>query len=1482
MQIFVDKMDRYSQRMTTDSTSSLQMYSSLGTSLEIDDSVSFIGRIFSVFQSGQAEFSFAVAPTFSIVSVETDWTELARKPFAYFAGLDSEMGGRMATDSFPFVLASKDTPACRPGAVLTLTETSTRLGHMGVCTACTIGQYSTHALAAPCKKCPKGAHCPDGKAFIRLPDESDATSEWEIVDGVYRIVTCPPGYMMNRDEELPLDDACIRCEAGTYLLEQSNYSACLNCPMGAVCEGGDSVVAVQGFWREPDNSTKSTIGSSMQTRRSWGLLDFSSSPLFGVAVVSPWREGEVQEGSSNTVIKQMPQLAKMHRCPAGACAKNNVCLQNRTGYACGVCPDGYAFTKAGCELCPAPGDPALIALQSMVLSAGITCFILGYILVAWTPLLGGARKILPASIVSAILVFHGIPDDEVEPPPSQSNSNDGDDNEGTTGESGHSTKPEPTSFSSRSWNSFKKYYFRFLTITTPMNMVWGQIKKSSALLYTYMAPVLSVFTKILRFVAESGETLMDLAEKHKITQHLKIFISFVQVLGSFVGLQVEWPPVLIKFMQDVGSAFQFNIVQLPKLSCLWASVDFQQTLIFTTVGPLLMIVLLGIPLCICLLKAKYVGWTDALSEQFVGLEDQFFTNLLFMSFLIYPICSLTSLQAFDCHETLNVVRVDMRMNCPPLFSFMGIYSVVSFFVYPVGMPVGFWFLLKLMKVPEIARSKRITRAFGNLLTLFIKMTGTYDSKLLANVIGRVDQNPQELDRRIEEFYNRVAFYDTQDTVTHEGHGHETDLRLYRCLHKHFQLKHGQALDKDMTVNLIYRIVERSNALIGLETIENISPKQGKLLLEHEWPLPGMAIKSKVVMRKELVEEIFRRYGDPPREEEWVSPFGKYYPDPTNEENREFYSTRPEEEVHQETSLEDVNMNRGWVYKQGEKNPTFQKRYFALKEDTSDMSLGLQLHYFKDEDAYKDGESAPRGLMQCFGMKVEPDLGILTHGDLKLYSFAIIGDEFFSTRRIICGCETDEDRIQWTQDLAAASAHEESSKEKSERMNYLKVKAQLENLTLKLVETNVISCPVLTWDPHSPNEMERRAIKRIGAIFGMYQVQTWYWELMEMFRKFLMVGVLVFIFPGEPAQLGVGMLIVFFFLVLQLRLQPCATKDLNNMQAVSQISLMLTLFVGLMLVIERYIQRELDLLAAGPWGVVDSAQIHIRELNKLIFTYIGVGVNLFTMTAPPLLIASRIYLGLGSREEIIAKAKSKMNEVKKLAKSTGLAGKADAPTGDATKAVTKFKAASATLIFAGVGTAVGVGSVSVSQKQQAELPPADEEGKDLEIELELNMSIGEIEGKEEEFKKDLAHDVAQAVGSDVAEVKVLGLHAVHPEDGEAGIIVKLRLAPGMSSNVHNDDTHNDNTHTSRWLLNVMAATELAQQATNANSPLKQGRVTNKSKTLRVTAVTLKGAARYAKLYRVFPLTGLLLLHPLHHLSTMLTCIPVRCKHRMVLL
>ena len=53
------------------------------------------------------------------------------------------------------------------------------------------------------------------------------------------------------------------------------------------------------------------------------------------------------------------------------------------------------------------------------------------------------------------------------------------------------------------------------------------------------------------------------------------------------------------------------------------------------------------------------------------------------------------------------------------------------------------------------------------------------------------------------------------------------------------------------------------------------------------------------------------------------------------------------------------------------------------------------------------------------------------------------------------------------------------------------KLALQELVLSLLKASVISIPLLVWDPQSRDKREQDAIRRLGTIFGAYQVKTWY-------------------------------------------------------------------------------------------------------------------------------------------------------------------------------------------------------------------------------------------------------------------------------------------------------------------------------------------------------------------------------------------------------
>lgn len=136
-----------------------------------------------------------------------------------------------------------------------------------------MGQYIIFPSSDVCQTCPRGinalksslkleksltlltyagATCPDGSKFLPVVNGS----KWGVEkpsDGIhlYRLIGCPPGYVISRDDLFPDQDRCVQCSTGTYSLifAESTAVKCQACPVGGICSGGDIVQSTDGFWR---------------------------------------------------------------------------------------------------------------------------------------------------------------------------------------------------------------------------------------------------------------------------------------------------------------------------------------------------------------------------------------------------------------------------------------------------------------------------------------------------------------------------------------------------------------------------------------------------------------------------------------------------------------------------------------------------------------------------------------------------------------------------------------------------------------------------------------------------------------------------------------------------------------------------------------------------------------------------------------------------------------------------------------------------------------------------------------------------------------------------------------------------------------------------------------------------------------------------------------------------------------------------------
>jgi hypothetical protein len=100
------------------------------------------------------------------------------------------------------------------------------------------------------------------------------------------------------------------------------------------------------------------------------------------------------------------------------------------------------------------------------------------------------------------------------------------------------------------------------------------------------------FSNLSEFLAKC----MVVVAKLRLAQYSKIFISYLQVMSSFMGFHVEWPPAILGAMIWCKVTFNLSILSLPGVSCLWKGLQYNSKLVAYTAIPLCIGLMFFIPL----------------------------------------------------------------------------------------------------------------------------------------------------------------------------------------------------------------------------------------------------------------------------------------------------------------------------------------------------------------------------------------------------------------------------------------------------------------------------------------------------------------------------------------------------------------------------------------------------------------------------------------------------------------------------------------------------------------------------------------------------------------------------------------------------------------------------------------------------------------------------------------------------------------------
>ena len=239
-----------------------------------------------------------------------------------------------------------------------------------------------------------------------------------------------------------------------------------------------------------------------------------------------------------------------------------------------------------------------------------------------------------------------------------------------------------------------------------------------------------MFTAIFGMFGWLMTKLKSLGQWYKenyVGQFLKILLTYFQILGSFTMFTIEWPQValdLIVYFKNIGKIA--DIFTLPNISCILAGYsDFDSTLKLYTLAPLVLIFMMSWP--VLLAASPLRGYKSDGHYRWRHTLDRFWTNVMFVLFIIYPVVSITSMRAFNCDGNLGLLKDDYTMLCPPLLSFTCIYSAIFFVIYPIGIPVFMTTSMRVMGIAQIVKDKMERAQFSAMLSLFMKISCSVES-----------------------------------------------------------------------------------------------------------------------------------------------------------------------------------------------------------------------------------------------------------------------------------------------------------------------------------------------------------------------------------------------------------------------------------------------------------------------------------------------------------------------------------------------------------------------------------------------------------------------------------------------------------------------------------------------------------------------------------------------------------------------------------
>ena len=172
------------------------------------------------------------------------------------------------------------------------------------------------------------------------------------------------------------------------------------------------------------------------------------------------------------------------------------------------------------------------------------------------------------------------------------------------------------------------------------------------------------------------------------------------------------------------------------MSCLWNGIAFAATLRTYTLGPLIILCMLGMPVGAAHFRRLHIIARGRYRET----VDRFWTNSMFVAFALYPALAMTSMSVLNCDPNVGRLRDDYRVVCPNAMDPLSVYSYCFMLLYCLGIPVVMHVALRVAGIQKVVQSKIQAAEFQAMMGLFMKLYVSVELARFARLVGNVDDD----------------------------------------------------------------------------------------------------------------------------------------------------------------------------------------------------------------------------------------------------------------------------------------------------------------------------------------------------------------------------------------------------------------------------------------------------------------------------------------------------------------------------------------------------------------------------------------------------------------------------------------------------------------------------------------------------------------------------------------------------------------------